>query len=62
MFRIINNKPFEDGTSFVEAVCLSTDEKPTEGIAAGSFATEGDTGDVYFFGAGTWAKKFSFEQ
>lgn len=32
-----------------EYVCLSTDEKKTEGIANGSVCIEMDTGDVYFF-------------
>lgn len=35
----------------VEAVCLSTDTKPTEGIANGSLCLEMDTGKFYGFDA-----------
>ena len=33
----------------VEAVCLSTDSKPTTGIANGSLVLEMDTGKIYVF-------------
>ena len=33
----------------VEAVCLSTDSKPTTGIANGSMCIEMDTGKIYAF-------------
>lgn len=38
----------------VEAVCLSTDTKPTENIADSSKLTEQDTGKKYLFSGGTW--------
>lgn len=38
----------------VEAVCLSTDTKPTENIADGSKLTEQNTGKKYLFNGGTW--------
>lgn len=34
---------------YQEGVCLSTDEKPTNGIDNGCVLFEIDTGDVYFF-------------
>lgn len=42
----------------IEAVCLSTDTKPTDGIANGSVCLEMDTGDVYMFNeaSSTWVK------
>ena len=42
----------------VESVCLSTDSKPTTGIANGSLVLEMDTGDIYAFNeAGSaWVK------
>lgn len=38
----------------VEAVCLSTDTKPTENIADSSKLTEQNTGKKYLFNGGTW--------
>lgn len=42
----------------VEGECLSTDTKPTTGIANGSVLIEMDTGDIYMFNeaAGAWVK------
>ena len=42
----------------IESVCLSTDTKPTDGIANGSKCTEMDTGDIYMFdeAGGEWIK------
>jgi len=42
----------------IEAVCLSTDTKPTEGIANGSLCLEMDTGKIYAFNetASTWVE------
>ena len=37
------------GTNVKEYACLSTDEKPTAGVANGSPLLEMDTGDVYVF-------------
>ena len=36
--------------------CLSTDEKPTEGVAENDLLTELDTGDRYYFSGTEWAK------
>ena len=49
---------YKDGKNLTEAVCLSTDTKPTDGIANGSLALEMDTGDVYAFNeeGSTWTK------
>lgn len=35
---------------------LSTDSKPTEGIAVNSLFLELDSGDLYYFNGSTWAK------
>ena len=40
----INNEKF-----LIESVCLSTDSKPTTGIANGSMCLEMDTGKIYAF-------------
>ena len=47
----INNEKF-----LIESVCLSTDTKPTTGIANGSLVLEMDTGKIYAFNetASTW--------
>ena len=63
MIRILERKTFTstnknvvEGKDYVEIACLSTDTKPTTGIATGSSAFEVDTGDVYFFDeeSGEW--------
>lgn len=48
---------FEQDDRYIEARGLSTDTKPTTGIANGSIFIEMDTGKVYFFDAanGEWA-------
>lgn len=40
-----------NGDVLIEAACLSTDTKPTTGIANGSLCIEIDTGDIYMFNA-----------
>lgn len=47
-----------DGKVLTESACLSTDTKPTTGIANGSCLIEMDTGNIYMFNeaAGTWVK------
>ena len=40
---------YNNGDVLIEAACLSTDTKPTDGIANGSACIEMDTGDVYMF-------------
>ena len=53
----------EDKGGYVELACLSTDEKPTNGIATGSICIEVDTGKVYLFdSAGSlWIEQFSLK-
>ena len=41
--------PAEDAKNYVEAACLSTDSKPTDGIANGSICLEMNTGKVYAY-------------
>lgn len=40
---------YSHGLDRVEGECLSTDTKPTEGIANGSCLIEMDTGDIFMF-------------
>jgi len=56
--RIMESTTYEDGKQNVEVSCLSTDTKPTDGIASGSILLEADTGDLYVFNedANTWNK------
>lgn len=60
MLSYIKKNTYGDGTSWVKAVCLSTDDKPIDGIANGSKLIEMDTGLEYYFdatgnsGAGEW--------
>ena len=62
MFTIIKSTTLaeESGEAkvYIEAGCLSTDDKPTNGIATGSLALEADTGDIYAFDeeGGQWNK------
>lgn len=58
MFTLNSAKPTTDNKYLVEASCLSTDTKPTDGIANGSLCLEMDTGDFYGFDAdaGDWNK------
>lgn len=46
-----NNKAIYYGQNkvLIEAVCLSTDSKPTDGIANGSMCLEMNTGKIYVF-------------
>ena len=48
---------------YCEFAGLSTDSKPTDGIATGSVFIEVDTGKVFFFNAtaSTWVEQFSFK-
>ena len=52
----------EAGTYRYEGSCLSTDTKPTSGVANGSVLIEMDTGKVYLFDeAGTQWREFAEE-
>lgn len=68
MVRISKITDFYDSETnsakqLVSVACLSTDTKPTVGIATGSDLTEVDTGTVYFFdeASGDWVEQFSFQ-
>lgn len=58
MITYYSNKQYSEMRQMVEIACLSTDSKPTEGIANGSLCLEMDTGDIYAFNeAGSaWVK------
>ena len=58
MIRIMERRAITDDKDYVELNCLSTDNKPTEGLVTGSFALEVDTSEAYFFDevSGTWIK------
>lgn len=49
---------YMNGDILIEAACLSTDTKPTTGIANGSLCLEMDTGKIYAFNetASTWVE------
>lgn len=49
--------PVSTNGNIVNYMGLSTETKPTEGLATGSLFIELDTGTVYYFNAGTsaWA-------
>lgn len=49
MFSITKSIYIGKEKSLVEAVSLSTDAKPTDGIANGSLCLEMDTGKIYAF-------------
>lgn len=65
MVRMVKVSSFyENGEmkDLVSCAGLSTDDKPTAGIATGSDFTEVDTGDVYFYDEESdWVKQFSFQ-
>lgn len=67
MVRMVKVSDFYDNADkvvkqMVSCAGLSTDDKPTAGIATGSDFTEVDTGDVYFFDEESdWVKQFSFQ-
>lgn len=49
MIRVLYERVFEDGKTYIEGACVADDTKPTTGIVTGSRLTEADTGDVYMF-------------
>ena len=56
MIRILRSHTFDDEAYIIEAVGLSSDDKPTDGIVTGSKFTEVDTGNEYLFDevSGMW--------
>lgn len=68
MVRVVKVSSFFDSEDnalldLVEIACLSTDDKPTAGIATGSICVEVNTGKVFFFNeaSGAWVEQFSFQ-
>ena len=63
MIRTIESKLTDTNRAYVELAGLSTDTKPTDGLATGSIFTEVDTGTVFFFNdaADAWVEQFSFQ-
>lgn len=68
MVRIVKVSAFFDGEDnalldLVDVACLSTDTKPTAGIATGSVCIEADTGNVFIFDeeSGDWVEQFSLQ-
>ena len=53
-----------ENKDLVEIACLSTDDKPTDGIETGSMAIEVDTGDIYLFDevSSDWNKMCSIKE
>lgn len=63
MVRVLVSRIHQDDKNYIEAVCLSSDEKPAAGIITGSLCVEADTGNVYIFDevGGTWQEQFSLQ-
>lgn len=64
--NIISKKKAEDyeltnPVFYIEAAGVSSDAKPTGGVAAGSVFTEVDTGDVYMYSGSAWVKQFGLQ-
>lgn len=49
MITYLENKNYDAKKNLVELACLSTDTKPTDGIANGSACIEMDTGKIFMF-------------
>lgn len=49
MYSDIRARYAGNNKSYVEGVCISTDSKPTDGIANGSIILEMDTKKVYMY-------------
>lgn len=56
MIRFYNSEQVDNEKVLVEIACLSTDSKPTDGIAFGSLALELDTKKFYYFDGSAWAE------
>jgi len=58
MVRILEERLLDGRASYIEAVGLSTDEKPAGTLATGSTYIEIDTGTVYMFDeeSGDWTE------
>ena len=49
MFTTIKEQAYDGKDSLIQAVCLSTDSKPTTGIQNGSICIEMNTGKIFMF-------------
>lgn len=49
MITYLENKKYTAEKNLVELACLSTDAKPTTGIANGSICIEMNTGKIFMF-------------
>ncbi len=49
MFTFLKATQTDEDSALVEAVCLSTDSKPTSGITNGSICIEMNTGKIFMF-------------
>ena len=49
MFTTIKEQVYDNKDRYIEAVCLSTDSKPTTNIQNGSMVIEMDTGKIFMF-------------
>ena len=58
MFSNVNAVQINKEKMLVESVCLSTDSKPTSGVANGSTCIEMDTGKIFMFNeaGSTWVE------
>ena len=59
MVAIVEEKyiQVDSGSSrYVEILCLSSDTKPTDGIAVNSLALELDTNKTYYFNGTSWTE------
>lgn len=54
--RILVQRILADGVSYIEAAGISSESKPTAGIATGSKFTEVDTGKEFRFAEGESAQ------
>ena len=49
MFTVLEAVTKENNSQYIESVCLSTDTKPTSGVANGSVCIEMNTGKVFMY-------------
>ena len=61
MIRILYERVFEDGKTYIDGACVDADvtDLPTTGIITGSTMICADSGDVYMFAEGdnpAWGK------
>lgn len=52
MVRVLKSDRLNADVRYIEAAGLSTDDKPTSGVATGSLFQEVNTGKVYAFAEG----------